>query len=134
MTDDLQWVLRHRKLRPDVDRDFWKAVTNVRGLLLTRGRPRDKAWEFFRYEWVFNLMYPVTTHPKFGLVRTKKRVNKTTAVTELADMEERWSGRRPDEREIWRSLQRVEDYFKQLQGRLEIARTSLAVRTRNRSR
>ena len=134
VTDDLQWALRHRQLRPDVDRDFWKAVTTVRRMMVTRGRPRDKAWEFFRYEWMVNLMHPVTTDPEFGLVRTKKRVNKTTAVTELADVEERWSGRRPDEREIWRSLQRVEAYVERLQAQLEIARTNLAVRTRKRSR
>ena len=134
VTDDLQWALRHRQLRPDVDRDFWKAVTTVRGMMVTRGRPRDKAWEFFRYEWMVNLMYPVTTHPEFGLVRTKKRVNKTTAVTELADLEERWSGRRPAERQIWRSVQRVEAYVERLQAQLKIARTNLAVRTRKRNK
>lgn len=134
VTDDLQWALRHRKLRPDVDRDFWKAVTTVRGMMVTGGQPRDKAWEFFRYEWMLNLMYPVTTHPECGLVRTKKRVNKTTAVTELADMEERWSGQRPYDREIWRSFQRVEAYVERLQAQVEIARTNRAVRTRKRSK
>jgi len=128
VTDDLQWALRHRKLRPDVDRDFWDAMKKVRRLL-TQGRPGNKAWDFFRYEWLLNLMYPLTTHPELGLVRRKKRVTKTKAVTELADMEERWYGRRPDLREIWRSLQRVEDYVERLQAQLEIARTNLAVRT-----
>jgi hypothetical protein len=128
VTDDLQWALRHRKVRPDVDRDFWEAVRKVRGLL-TRGRPGNKARDFFRYEWVLNLMYPVTTDPEFGLVRTKQRVNKTKAVTELADIEERWHGRRPDLREIWRSLQRVEAYVEKLQVQLHIARTNLAGRT-----
>lgn len=73
-------------------------------------------------------MYPVTTHPKLGLVRTKKRVSKTKAVTELADMEERWTGRRPDERVIWKSLERVEDDVGKLQAQSEIARTNQAVR------
>jgi hypothetical protein len=76
-------------------------------------------------------MYYVTTHPKLGLVRTKKRVSKNKAVTELADMEEQWYGRRPDRlREIWRSLQRVEDYFGTLQAELECARTNRAVGAR----
>src|SRR5438309_319638 len=90
VTDDLQWALRHRKVRPDVNRDFWDAMKKVRGLL-PRGLPGDKARDFFRYEWVLNHMYYVTTHPKLGLVRTKKRVSKTKAVTELTDMEARWS-------------------------------------------
>jgi hypothetical protein len=125
VTDDLQWALRHRKVRPDVDRDFWEAVNKVRGLL-TRGRPGNKARDFFRYEVVLNLMYPVTTDDERGLVRTKKRVNKTKAVTELADMEEQWHGRRPDLRVIWRSLQRVDDYVESLQAQLERARTNRA--------
>jgi hypothetical protein len=130
VTDDLQWALRHRKVSPDVNRDFWEAMRKVRGLL-PRGRPGDKARDFFRYEWVVNQMYYVTTHPELGLVRTKKRVSKTKAVTELADMEERWYGRRPDPlREIWRSLQRVEDYIGTLQAQLEMARTNMAVRAR----
>jgi len=129
VTDDLQWALRHRKLRPDVNRDFWEAVKKVRGLL-PRGRPGDKARDFFRYEVVLNLMYPVTTDDERGLVRTKKRVNKTKAVTELADIETQWFGRRPTLREIWRSLQRVDDYVGTLQAQLEIARTNMAVRVR----
>ena len=32
VTDDLQWALRHRQLRPDVDRDFWESVKTVRGM------------------------------------------------------------------------------------------------------
>ena len=130
VTDDLQWALRHRKLRPDVNRDFWEAVKKVRGLL-TQGRPGNKARDFFRYEVVLNLMYPVTTHPELGLVRTKKRVSKTKAVAELADLEEQRDGRRPDLlREIWRSLQRVDDYIETLQAQLERARTNQAVRAR----
>ena len=129
VTDDLQWALRHRKVRPDVDRDFWEAMKKVRGLL-TLGRPGNKARDFFRYEVVLNLMYPVTTDDERGLVRTKKRVNKTKAVTELTDMEARWYGRRPALREIWRSLQRVETYIGTLQAQLEIARTNMAVRVR----
>ena len=130
VTDDLQWALRHRKVRPDVDRDFWDAMKKVRGLL-TRGRPGDKARDFFRYEWVLNQMYYVTTHPELGLVRTKKRVSKTKAVTELADMEELCYGQRPDLlREIWRSLQRVEDYIGKLQAQLETAQMNVAERAR----
>ena len=131
VTDDLQWALRHRKVRPDVNRDFWEAVRQVRGLL-PRGRPGNKARDFFRYEWVLNQMYYVTTHPELGLVRTKKRVNKTKAVTELADLEEQKDGRRrPDLlREIWRSLQRVEDYVGTLQVQLERARTNRAEQAR----
>jgi hypothetical protein len=125
VTDDLQWALRHRKLRPDVNRDFWEAMRKVRGLL-PRGRPGKKLRDFFRYECVLNLMYPVTTHPEFGLVRTKQRVNKTKAVNELADMEKKWHGLRPDLRVIWRSLQRVDDYVEKLQAQLERARTNRA--------
>jgi hypothetical protein len=125
VTDDLQWALRHRKLRPDVNRDFWEAMRKVRGLL-PRGRQGKKLRDFFRYECVLNLMYPVTTHPEFGLVRTKQRVNKTKAVNELADMEKKWHGLRPDLRVIWRSLQRVDDYVEKLQAQLERARTNRA--------
>src|SRR3989442_11554823 len=39
----------------------------------------DKARDFFRFEWVMNNMYYVTTHPKLGLVHTKQRVSKTKA-------------------------------------------------------
>jgi len=109
-----------------VNRDFWDAMKKVRGQL-TRGRPGDKARDFFRYEWVLNHMYYVTTHPKLGLVRTKKRVSKTKAVTELTDMEARWSIRRSDVREIWKSLQRVEAYVERVQAQLERARTNMAV-------
>lgn len=125
VTDDLQRALRDRKVRPDANRDFWDAMKKVRGLL-PRGRPGDKARDFFRYECVLNLMYPVTTHPEFGLVRTKQRVNKTKAVNELADMEKEWHGLRPDLRVIWRSLQRVDDYVENLQAQLERARTNRA--------
>ena len=130
VTDDLQWALRHRKLRPDVNRDFWDAVKTVRGLL-PRGRPGNKTLDFFRYEWVLNEMYYVTTHPKLGLVRAKQRMSKTKAVTELADLEERWYGRRPDPlREIWRSLERVETHVGKLKAQLEIACTYRAVRAK----
>lgn len=130
VTDDLQWVLRHRKVHPDVERDFWEAVKKVRGLL-TRGRPGNKARDFFRYEVVLNLMHPVTTDPELGLVRTKQRVSKTKAVIELAAMEERWHGQRPDLlREIWRSLERVETYVGKLKVQLEVARTNQAMRAR----
>jgi len=80
---------------------------------------------------VLNLMHPVTTDPELGLVRTTKRVSKTRAVAELADLEEQRDGRRPDLlREIWRSLQRVDDYVETLQAQLERARTNQAVRAR----
>jgi hypothetical protein len=69
-------------------------------------------------------------HPGPNLPGQVKRVNKTKAVTELSDMEEQWRGRRPDLREIWRSLQRVEAYVEKLQVQLHIARTNVAVRAR----
>ena len=129
VTDDLQWALRHRQVRPDVNRDFWDAMKKVRGQL-TRGRPGDKARDFFRFEWVMNNMYYVTTHPKLGLVRTKQRMSKTKAVTELADLVASWDRRESEIREIWRSLERVETYIGTLQAQLEIARTNMAVRVR----
>ena len=131
VTDDLEWALRHRKVRPDVNRDFWEAMKKVRGQL-TRGRPGDKARDFFRFEWVVNHMNYVTTHPKLGLVHTKQRVSKTKAVTELAEMEVRWDGQEPELkiREIWRSLERVEAYIEKLQVQLHIARTNMAGRAR----
>lgn len=132
VTEDLQWALRHRKVRSDVDRDFWAAVRQVRGLL-TRGRPGDKALDFFRYEMVHGLLSPVTTDPALGVVGTKKLLGKTKAVTALAALEAGWSRRRPDVREIWRSLQRVEDYYERLQAQLAIARTKQAARAGKRS-
>lgn len=126
-TDDLQWALRSRRLHPEVDRDFWQAVTNVRGML-TRGRPGSKAGHFLRYELVYNFMHPVTTHPEFGLVRTQKRMSKTAAVTALPDMETRWCGQRPHLREIWRSLRWVDDYLAKLRTQLDVARSNVARR------
>jgi len=50
VTDDLQWALRHRKLSPDVNRDFWEAVKKVRGLL-PRGPQGIKHGISFGTKW-----------------------------------------------------------------------------------
>jgi len=112
VTDDLRSVLHTRKFNQDVDRDFWRAMKQVHAMS-TKGRPRNKARDWFRCEWVYNCMCPVTTSAKYGLIRTKG-MTKSQAVVKVADMEERWYGRRPDVREIWRSLKRVEQYLRMI--------------------
>lgn len=110
VTDELRSVFHTRKFDQDVDRDFWQAMDEVRAMS-TKGRPRNKARDWFRCEWVYNWMWPVTTSAEYGLVRTKG-VSKSQAVAKVADMEARCYGRRPDAREIWRSLKRVEQYLR----------------------
>lgn len=77
-------------------------------------------------------MYPVTTHSKLGLVRTKKRMSKTKALNELVEMEVRWDGQELELkiRGIWRSLERVEAYVEKLRVQLPIVRTNRAVEPR----
>ncbi len=120
--DDLGWALHNRKFSAAVDRDFWRAMANVRGIL-TKGRPGNRARDFLRYQMVHAMMNPVTTAPGAGLIRTRG-ISKTSAVAKLAEREEQWYGRRPDPRVIWRSLQRVEDYLARVRAQLEVDRST----------
>ena len=115
--EDLRWALDNRRFSKEVDRDFWRAVNDVRALFRS-GRPGNKARDFFRYEMVQEIMNPVTTAPGQGLIRVKG-CSKSEAVEQMAEMEQRWSRRNPDTRNIWRSLQRVEDYLLKIGEQLE---------------
>lgn len=119
VTDELRSVFHTRKFNHEVDRDFWQALEQVRALS-PKGRPRNKARDWFRCEWVYHCMYPVTTSEEYGLVRTKG-MRKSQAVAKVADMEARWYGRRPAEREIWRSLKRVEQYLRMIREEVKAA-------------
>ncbi|MEE8141679.1 MAG: hypothetical protein V3T77_01125 [Planctomycetota bacterium] len=117
VTDDLQWALQHRKWDPEVDRDFWRALSKVRELL-TRGRPGSRAKDLLRHQMVYGMMNPITTVPGKGLARTKG-INKTAAVEKVADLEERIYGRKPEQRVIWRSLRRVDQYLAKIGAQVE---------------
>lgn len=86
----LKWELYYRKRNRSADRDFWKAVGQVRAAV-RRGRPSDKARDYLRHQEVSALM-------------KKEGLNKTQAVNRLAGFAEGgW-----DTRAIWKSLARVE--------------------------
>ncbi len=87
--NQVQWELYYRKANQSADRDFWAAITQVRRTM-RRGRPSDKARDYFRHERVKALM------KEYGM-------KKTQAVEYLAEREE---GTR-DVRGIWRALARV---------------------------
>jgi hypothetical protein len=88
--NQVQWELYYRKANQSADQDFWAAVTQVRRAM-RRGRPSDKARDYFRYERVRALM-------------KEQGIKKTRAVELLADLE----GLSQNTRAIWKSLARVE--------------------------
>ncbi len=117
VVDDLQWMLTHRRVHKDVERDFWAAVGDVR-TTLTTGHPVSRGRDFVRYQVIHAMMNQVTTDPEKGLVRVKG-VTKTKAVEQMAELELLKSGRKPHVREIWGSLKWVEDYLANIMEHLQ---------------
>jgi hypothetical protein len=87
--NQVQWELYYRKANQSADRDFWAAVKQVRRAM-RRGRPSDKARDYFRHERVKALM-------------KERGITKTRAVGLLADLE----GLSQTTRAIWKSLAQV---------------------------
>ena len=117
VADDLRWFLNNRGINKDVDRDFWMALAEVRKFL-PAGRPVSRGRDFLRYQLVHAMMNQVTTHPEKGLVRVKG-MSKTEAVEEMAELEQRKSGKEVSDRDIYRSLERVEAYLSKIKEQLE---------------
>lgn len=104
--DDLEHILTRRKWDPSFERDFWDAVTRVKKGMWT-GHPHDKALDYFRFTTVESLM-----HPPEQLKDIVETSSKSEAVDHAADMEGNLLGKRPHERVIYRSLERVENELK----------------------
>ena len=117
VVDDLRWFLNNRLVNKDLDRDFWMAVSEVRKFL-TPGRPVSRGRDFLRYQLIHAMMNQVTTDPEKGLVRVKG-MSKTEAVKEMTELEQRKSGKEVSERDIYRSVERVEAYLSKIKEQLE---------------
>jgi len=117
VVEDLQWILHNRRMNKDVDADFWMAMGELRPLFTT-GRPVSRGRDFMRYRLIYEMMNQVTTDPEKGLVRVKG-MTKTEAINELAELERRKSGKKVNEREIYRSLEWVEKYLAKIKEQLE---------------
>lgn len=117
VVDDLRWFLNNRRINKDVDRDFWMALAEVRKFL-TAGRPVSRGRDFLRYQLIYAMMNQVATDPWKGLVQVKG-MSKTEAVEEMAKLELRKSGKEVSERDIYRSLERVEAYLSKIKQQLE---------------
>ena len=117
VVDDLQWMLIHRRLSKEVERDFWAAMGAVRSILTT-GHPVSRGRDFVRYQLIHAMMNPLTIDPEKGVLRAK-RVTKTKAVEQMVELERLKSGRKPHVREIWTSLKWVEDYLAKIRAHLQ---------------
>lgn len=117
VADDLQWCLNNRLVSKDVDRDFWMALAEARKFL-PAGRPVSRGQDFMRYQLIHAMMNQVTTDPGKGLVIVKG-MSKTEAVEEMAELERRRSGGEVSAREIYRSLEWVEQYLAKLKAQME---------------
>jgi hypothetical protein len=116
---DLTQVLVARRLDPASDRPFGKAMNKAR----TRSRvgpPKDKAFEYFRYAAITELMHPSVVIPNVKSTKLKK----TKAVEFVAAMEMRLGNGAGDTRSIWKSCKRVKQFLRQLTDRAH-AETSL---------
>jgi hypothetical protein len=110
---ELEEFLVQRRVSPIKDGTFWNAIGLVRKGLRT-GRPRDRLLDFFRYNFIQDLMD--TPRELEGLVKT---FTKTKAVAQVAEAEERLFGRSPDTRQIWRSYKRVEQFLGQIEAHMK---------------
>ena len=116
---DLEKVLVSRRLDPENDLTFAKAMNKARSRSRV-GPPKDKALDYFRYGTINELMNPSVVIPGVTL-----QLRKTKAVEHVAEMESRLFKRECDTRSIWRSYKRTEEFFRQLNKRLQ-ADASLA--------
>ena len=106
--DDLVKVLIARRLDPETDQAFVKAMNKAR----TRSRvgpPKDKALEYVRYATITELMNPAVVIP--GVTAT---MNKTKAVEFVAGMETRLFNGEGGTRSIWTSHKRVKRFVQHL--------------------
>ncbi|MGH9783992.1 MAG: hypothetical protein ACRD88_07380 [Terriglobia bacterium] len=99
----LMWELYYRKANQSADRDFWEAMKRVHSAL-RRGRPSDKARDYFWYERVQALM-------------KQEGLSKTKAVERLAEL----VSEKQDTSAIWKSLARVEKEQRTRRGLLSPA-------------
>jgi hypothetical protein len=106
--DDLQWILARRQFDPAINRDFWEAVDRIRGPIRT-GHPRNRALDYFRFETVEIHINPPP--PLKGIVAI---CGKEEALRRTADIEEQSMGKRPHERVVRRSHDRVKQEMKEL--------------------
>lgn len=116
---DLIQVLVARRLDPDSDRIFEKAMNKAR-IRSRVGPPKDKALDYIRYVTINELMHPSAVIPD---VVTAK-LDKTKAVEFVAAMEVRLFNGKGDTRSIWRAHKRVDQFLRQLTERVQ-ARPSL---------
>jgi hypothetical protein len=100
--DDLEHILTRRNWEAKFERDFWDAVTRVKKVMWT-GHPHDKAMDYFRYTTVQDLM-----HPPAQLRDLLVPYSKSEAVERAIEMESKLVGRRPHERVVHRSFEKVE--------------------------
>jgi hypothetical protein len=110
---DLEKVLVTRRLDPESDRIFEKAMNKSR----TRSRvgpPKDKAVEFFRYTTIHELMNPSVVIPE-----VTAKLNKTKAVEFVAAMETRLFNGGGGTRSIWTAHKRVDQFLRQLTERVQ---------------
>ena len=110
---DLEAVLVARRLDPETDQVFEKAMNKAR----TRSRvgpPKDKALEFFRYATINGLMNPSVIIP--GITA---KVGKTKAVEYVAEIEHRHIGGDAGVSAIWKSYKRADRFFRQLRTRVQ---------------
>jgi hypothetical protein len=110
--DDLEWILARRKFHPGIDRDFWEAVDLIRGPIRT-GHPRNRALDIFRFETIETHMN--VPAPLKGIVDS---CGKEEALRRVADLEEKFLGKRPHQRVVRRSYDRVHQELTELNSLL----------------
>jgi hypothetical protein len=110
---DLEWILIRRRISSRAERDFWDALKRVTKAMRRTGLPRDKALDYVRFERVQSL-----THPPVQLEGLVAKLSKSEAIECVADLEEKLVGKRPHERVIYRSLERVEKELKEIKDLL----------------
>jgi len=105
---DWQEILMDRRMAPEVDLEFWVAITQLRGTLRP-GRPSDLALDLFRTACVRDLMTQMA-----GLEKLTQTFRKTRAIEQLAEMEKNLFGYEPDIQAIRRSLKRAAQLYQKM--------------------
>ncbi len=109
---DLVWVLHHRKLSEDVDRDFWTAFGKVRNGL-RRGRPAKIGRDLLRA-----LLVEGYSNPPKELQGIAFKSTRSEAVSKVADLD----GVGKDIRPVWRSLGKTNQYLENVLQIVKLAR------------
>ena len=121
-------VLLQRRLDPQIDTPFWKALESVRRRV-RKGRPKDQALDFFRYQFIQQLM-----HPPSQLEGVVVQFNKTKAVDRCAEAEHKRFGRSPDTRAIWRSYQRIAGFLQRMASAISPPPTPISRKVSRRTK